>query len=175
MTNILSARTDDPFIATTEDPIVRWMAERILRHRANKQKLHETSTRDDDELITEEEWNDLCMAQKLVHDADQSLVTPPIGGTRRDQVEKKQRRSFKVRFLVAAVGGVFLIAPMWLMVLHNTLYTSLVSTSVLVFLFGAVVAWRLDSPKEVLATTAAYAAVLVVFVGTNSSPSETPE
>jgi hypothetical protein len=97
----------------------------------------------------------------------------PIGGTRRDMTQKQKTIDFFSRLRISLVGGVFLIGPMWLMVLHNTTWTALVSTSVMVLVWGAISAWRLDSPMSVLSTTAAYAAVLVVFVGTNSQSSAT--
>ena len=70
--------------------------------------------------------------------------------------------------LMALVGGLFLIGPMLIMVTVNTLVASLVVTSACVVLFGLVMAWRLEKPFDVLSATAAYAAVLVVFVGTSS-------
>jgi uncharacterized membrane protein len=59
---------------------------------------------------------------------------------------------------------------MLVMTLHKSRNTSLVTTTISVLLFAIVVAYfaRKASPQEVLAATAAYAAVLVVFVGTNS-------
>ncbi len=53
---------------------------------------------------------------------------------------------------------------MWLMVLHKTLYTALISTTVLVATFRVVMAVFLDRLKDVLLSTAAYSAVLVVFI-----------
>ncbi|KAI0383177.1 hypothetical protein F5Y04DRAFT_250798 [Hypomontagnella monticulosa] len=89
----------------------------------------------------------------------------PIGGTRNDNVAKSWITGFKERLVIAAVGGCFLIGPMWLMMLHKELYTSLGATAGFVIAFGIVMAWFLDKPKEVMSGTAAYAAVLVVFVG----------
>ncbi|KAI0870849.1 hypothetical protein GGS24DRAFT_492692 [Hypoxylon argillaceum] len=89
----------------------------------------------------------------------------PIGGTRNYSVVKGLEAQLKDRIMIAAIAGFFLIAPMWLMVLHNTLYTSLVSATAFVTVFGLVLAWFLDTRKEVMSGTAAYAAVLVVFVG----------
>ncbi|KAI1858394.1 uncharacterized protein JN550_012678 [Neoarthrinium moseri] len=89
----------------------------------------------------------------------------PIRGTRNDDVAKSWKNGFKERLVIAAVAGFFLIGPMWLMVLHNTQYTGLVSTTAFVVAFGIVMAWFLEKPKEVMSGTAAYAAVLVVFVG----------
>ena len=68
---------------------------------------------------------------------------------------------------MAISGGVFLVAPMLIMVLHPTLVTSLVTSFVFVFVFSVTAAYFLDKPFDVLSGTAAYAAVLVVFVGTS--------
>lgn len=93
----------------------------------------------------------------------------PIGGTRTATIAEKGAQEFRDKVVMATVGGFFLIAPMWFMVLRNDLYTSLVSTTAFVAAFGIIMAWNLDKPKEVIAGTAAYAAVLVVFVGTGST------
>jgi hypothetical protein len=58
----------------------------------------------------------------------------------------------------------FFIAPMWLMVLHKTIWTALISTTAFVFAFAIIVGYLLQGP-EVLSIVAAYAAVLVVIVG----------
>jgi hypothetical protein len=95
------------------------------------------------------------------------------------------------RFVVAVVGGLSLIVPMLIMVQCKSLVASLVTVSVSVLIFSvAMAAWPLVfrylpwvrrwraaggdetshqfGAKEVLFITAAYAAVLVVFIGTNS-------
>lgn len=95
----------------------------------------------------------------------------PIGGTRYDLLEKKKKEGFWERTLFALVGGGFLIGPMLLMVLHNTRVTALVSTSIAVILCGVLAAWKLTDPLSVVSVTAAYAAVLVVFIGTSGSGS----
>lgn len=89
----------------------------------------------------------------------------PIGGTRLRAFEAARLKKILRNYGMAVIGGGFLVAPMWLMVLHNTVFTTLATTTVCVSLFGAVVSWRLAGPMEVLSVTAAYAAVLVVFVG----------
>jgi hypothetical protein len=93
------------------------------------------------------------------------IESKPIGGTRDRNLRHTWIKGFRQRLGVAAVGGIFLIAPMWLMVLHRTLYTALISTSVFVSIFGLTMALFLDGLKDVLSSTAAYSAVLVVFVG----------
>lgn len=74
------------------------------------------------------------------------------------------------RLWMGVCGGLALIAPMLIMVLHNDEITSLVTTSVATMLFSLTLAYFGDNLKgqEVLACVAAYAAVLVVFMGTNS-------
>jgi Family of unknown function (DUF6594) len=89
----------------------------------------------------------------------------PIGGTRDENFQRAWNKGFQQRVGAAVVGGIFLIGPMWLMVLHKTLYTALVSTTVFVVVFGLLMALFLDKLMDVLSSTAAYAAVLVVFVG----------
>ena len=77
--------------------------------------------------------------------------------------------AFVSRLVVAAIGAAFLIGPMWLMMLNTKLYTSLISTTVFVAAFGFLMACVLDAYSEVLSSTAAYAAVLVVFVALTTS------
>ncbi|KAH6632163.1 hypothetical protein F5144DRAFT_602909 [Chaetomium tenue] len=93
----------------------------------------------------------------------------PIGGTRSENRAKSELAQLRDRVVMALLGGVFLVGPMWLMMLQRTLYTCLVATTVCVVLFGLVMAWLLERPMEVLSGTAAYAAVLVVFVGLNNA------
>lgn len=74
---------------------------------------------------------------------------------------------------MAMFGGVALIGPMLIMTLHPSRNTSLVTASVSTFLFALLLAFiASDSAgKDVLGATAAYAAVLVVFVGSSMAPS----
>jgi hypothetical protein len=92
----------------------------------------------------------------------------PVGGTRDENFQRAWIKGFRQRVVAAVVGGLFLIGPMWLMVLHKTRYTALVSTTVFVAVFGLMMARVLDKLMDVLSSTAAYAAVLVVFVGLNT-------
>lgn len=70
--------------------------------------------------------------------------------------------------MVALLGGIALVGPMLLMVLHNDQTTKLATTSVAVFLVAAFMAcYSKASPEIVVSVVAAYAAVLVVFVGAN--------
>ncbi|KAH6671173.1 hypothetical protein B0J14DRAFT_656158 [Halenospora varia] len=68
----------------------------------------------------------------------------------------------------ALFGGLVLIGPMLIMALHPTKITVLVTTTMFVLSVAIVLAWRMEDAqnKDIVAATAAYAAVLVVFVGT---------
>lgn len=73
------------------------------------------------------------------------------------------------RFIVALVGGSFLIVPMVIMTLNPSQTKSLVTVSLAVLLFVLVLSFVVRvSNVETLVATATYAAVLVVFVGTSS-------
>lgn len=85
--------------------------------------------------------------------------------TRPENYRRSWMRGFYERVGVAALSAAFLIAPMWLMVLHNTLYTGLASTTGFVAVFGLATSLFLHTPTAVMSCTAAYTAVLVVFVG----------
>jgi len=93
-----------------------------------------------------------------------------IGGSAKDQIRRSQVKEFLYRLGLAVLGGAFLVGPMWWMVLHRTLYTTLISTTALVATFGIIMAYFLEDGNAVLSSTAAYAAVLVVFVGLNTAP-----
>lgn len=75
-------------------------------------------------------------------------------------------KAFLQRLVLALFGGVVLVGPMLLMVLLNNQTVSLATTSVAVFVFALVVSAYSNGPAEVaVGVVAAYAAVMVVFVG----------
>ncbi|KAF1344154.1 hypothetical protein BDV97DRAFT_403101 [Delphinella strobiligena] len=84
--------------------------------------------------------------------------------------ERAQAQAFIGRLSMAVFGGLSLIGPMLIMKVHPSQKTSLIVTSLATMLFAVAVAVfaKDTSGKDVLAATAAYAAVLVVFVGTSS-------
>jgi hypothetical protein len=92
----------------------------------------------------------------------------PIGETRNENIKESKWKNFRHRLEMATIGGIFLLVPMWIMVLHRTKYTALILTTILVALFGLIMAGFLDREMDVLSSTAAYAAVLVVFIGLNT-------
>lgn len=91
-----------------------------------------------------------------------------LGGSRNAANKKEAFEQFLQRVGMAFIGGVFLIGPMLLMVLHKSRTTTLVTTSFCVFAIGLVFSVYLEKPFDVLSATAAYAAVLVVFTGTST-------
>jgi hypothetical protein len=88
------------------------------------------------------------------------------------RLEQEQKAAYSERLSMGLFGGIALIAPMLLMVLHRDRNTSIITTSVATVLFAVSLAGRATDlgGKDVLAATAAYAAVLVVFVGASLSP-----
>jgi len=74
------------------------------------------------------------------------------------------------RILAALLGGLALIVPMIIMSLDDSVEKSLITPSVSVAVVAIIVALASSgSSRDVLNFTAAYAAVLVVFVGTSLS------
>jgi len=88
------------------------------------------------------------------------------------QVKKeKEKLAFSLRLQMAIFGGLALIAPMLIMRLHPTLLTQLLTTSLFVLSFGTALAFLLKDSDEkyIVSASAAYTAVLVVFVGASGS------
>jgi hypothetical protein len=87
--------------------------------------------------------------------------------------EKDSRKAlFLLRLSFALFGGLALIAPMLIMTLHQTKLTALLTTSIFVTAVAVVLAYVMEDAqnKDIVAATAAYTAVLVVFVGTAMTP-----
>ena len=82
-----------------------------------------------------------------------------------------KKDTFFARLPLALAGGFALIAPMLIMTLHKSKLTSLLTTTVFVLAVAVALSWFMKdaSPKDIIGATAAYAAVLVVFVGTGGN------
>ncbi|KAE9371830.1 hypothetical protein N431DRAFT_492117 [Stipitochalara longipes BDJ] len=139
----------DPFYVTGERIVDRCMLNAAMRGKENP----------DDPLR---------LTQSIGQWETGNFRPEPVGGTRDENFQRAWITAFHQRVGAAVVGGIFLIGPMWLMVLHKTRYTALISTTVFVTAFGLMMALFLDQKMDVLSSTAAYAAVLVVFVGLNT-------
>jgi uncharacterized membrane protein YqjE len=72
---------------------------------------------------------------------------------------------------MSTFGGLTLIVPMLIMVLDPRKLVSVVTTSVFTLAVGLILAIWMDEAesKDMIAATAAYAAVLVVFVGAGTT------
>lgn len=140
----------DPFLATGEYAVDTFILDRYIRDRSNATEKFRsvTSTRP-----WEKSWH---LDDERNHDS--------ICGTRSGNTAKMLMN----RVAFATIGGSFLIVPMWLMVLDGELYKTLIVTTICVASFGLMMAVILEEGKDVLGSTAAYAAVLVVFVGTSN-------
>ncbi|PSN58618.1 hypothetical protein BS50DRAFT_595289 [Corynespora cassiicola Philippines] len=91
------------------------------------------------------------------------------GFSSRKDLASQYSKGFLSRLKMALFGGIALIAPMLIMKLHPTELTGLLTTSLFVLAVGVILAWCMKDAdkKDILGATAAYAAVLVVFVGTS--------
>lgn len=87
------------------------------------------------------------------------------------RLRRAERKALTQRILMGLFGGIALICPVLVMVLYASRNTNLITVSVATIHFASLLAiGASDSTgKDVLAATAAYTAVLVVFFGTNGS------
>lgn len=87
------------------------------------------------------------------------------------RLERAKKQAFAQRVLMGLFGGVALISPVLVMVLHPSRNINLITVSVATILFAVLLAIGASdgTGKDVLAATAAYAAVLVVFLGTSGA------
>ena len=110
-------------------------------------------------------------------DSDVESARPPERGVTKHRFERMQRlarlerkHGMQRRFVVAIFGGLSVIAPMLVMAIHPSQVKTLATASVAVIVFALILAWKSSARVEtLLATTAAYAAVLVVFVGVKNN------
>ncbi|KAH9223720.1 hypothetical protein DL95DRAFT_379735 [Leptodontidium sp. 2 PMI_412] len=95
---------------------------------------------------------------------------PPITAGTRLAYNQDMRNSERWdRLYMALFGGIAVVGPMLIMVLYKHQLSSILTVSVCVFLFGLWMAFfSTGNPETVLAAVAAYAAVLVVFIGTST-------
>lgn len=95
---------------------------------------------------------------------------PSTRGTTREKAEdiKKRAKEFHMalkRFLFAILGGLAIVVPVLIIALGSVPTKTIVTVAVAVFLFALAVAWASSaSPESLLGATAAYAAVLMVFM-----------
>jgi len=85
--------------------------------------------------------------------------------------KEEKMTQFISRLAMALFGGFALITPMLIMTLHQTRLTTLLTTSLFLVAVASILAWWMEDAqnKDIIAATAAYAAVLVVFVGAGTN------
>lgn len=85
------------------------------------------------------------------------------------RLRREEKEALTRRILMGILGGIALICPVLVMVLYPSRNTNLVTVSVatIVFAFLLAVGASDGTGQDVLAATAAYTAVLVVFFGTS--------
>lgn len=91
---------------------------------------------------------------------------------RAEHLAAKHRKMALInRMAMSTFGGLTLIVPMLIMVLNSSKVTTVVTTSVSTLVVGWALAVWMDEAdkKDMIAMTAAYAAVLVVFVGAGTN------
>ena len=94
---------------------------------------------------------------------------PKLVGTSRAGADSQMRF---LRLAYALAGGIGLLAPMLIMVYVPGTTASVATTCAFMVLFALGLAlWSDAQPREILTISAAYAAVLVVFVGVRVQPS----
>jgi len=113
-------------------------------------------------------WRALLPRRQVVPD---DAEAPQLPGHARGHWKKtRDLRAVTERLMYGILGGLALVVPMLVMVLHNTVLTALLTVSVATILFAALCAFYAEiRPMQLVGATAAYAAVLVVFVGTTNS------
>jgi len=92
----------------------------------------------------------------------------PIADTRSGSFSARWFERFSSRLLMGLVSGAFLLAPMWIMVLRSDTFIKLGVTTASVAAFATVMTFSLQETQDVVSATAAYAAVLMVFVGAST-------
>lgn len=85
----------------------------------------------------------------------------PLASTRTETL----RRALWLRVGAAFLGVIFLVGPMWLLVLKREVYFQLGFTTGCVSVFALMMAWIAPTADVVFSASLAYAAVLMVFIG----------
>lgn len=125
---------------------------------------------------------EIAAAQQRVRAVDAFWSTLEVKGTnasgvnrevalRRAEEMVRDKNAFYARLSMALFGGLALIVPMLIMTLVPSRTTSLVTTSLCVLAVAVALSYFMKTAeaKDVMACTAGYAAVLVVFVGTGET------
>ena len=164
MTETRKKKGYDPFVVSTDYAMQRVQLEEVQAQWRSTLDQRDLDPAKRKQFL--EDMEQLTTKYGLDAEVDQDKILRFGGGTRSSMNQKEMIEQFTRKVIMAMIGGSFLIGPMLVMVLHPGLVTSLVTTSACIFAFGLVMSIFLNAPFDVLSGTAAYAAVLVVFIGT---------
>lgn len=176
----LNGRSKDPFIVTTDKADDLALIMEITESTQERRVVSIDGSLTSDVGEDERNFRDFDIENKdEIAKADldrlKRLPEPPDAeklslhaGSRMIMNREEKLQGLAIRLGMALIGGAFLIVPMLIMVLVPGNVTALVTTSVFVFTFGVALALSLDDAFNVLSGTAAYAAILVVFVGSSN-------
>ena len=156
---------NDPFIVTTEKELDRVLLKEMAQKWEETRQLGTNPTMEQRMAKLTAVINGAAGDQR--HEPRDKDKWKMLKAPRHIGNKKETFELFMQRLLMAAIGGAFLVGPMLVMVLHRSVLTSLLTASLCVVAFGLTMAIYLEKPFEVLSGTAAYAAVLMVFVGTS--------
>ncbi|KAK0707808.1 hypothetical protein B0H67DRAFT_647950 [Lasiosphaeris hirsuta] len=162
----------DPYVVTTEKVDDSILIQEFMMNLNDERDRQYDQLHDEDDAynqpVTKLERDLEFLSDQQSPSADNAKLELFAGS--RNMMNRQDRvKAFFQRISMALLGGAFLIAPMLIMVLHDTRLTALFTSSAFVVSFGVAISFYLDKPFDVLSGTAAYAAVLVVFVGTNGT------
>lgn len=112
---------------------------------------------------------DMSRIREKIKEYEERFNTLP-GEARGQILELQDLNAFYDRAKMGLLGGLALIGPMLIIVLKNDLLTTLIVTSASTVIFAGMLAifGHEQKGETVLASVAAYAAVLVVFIGASS-------
>jgi hypothetical protein len=161
---------NDPFLVSSENTLDLQLLKEVGKSWRREAKQAEDDLWESEKYLPEKFDADTTLFRKLAEPVDMGKLKM-FGGSRTLMNQKEAFEQFLKRISMACIGGAFLIGPMLIMVLHQSLLTTLLTASIGVATFGLIMALFLEKPFDVLSGTAAYAAVLVVFVGTSSGGS----
>jgi hypothetical protein len=156
----LKGKFDDPFVMTSEKNQKLALLKEVVQEWRKKSSIPKRFFfRNDEKYLISKLEEDIKRLEKLTEPRDKH-DWPLFGDSRNVVNQKEATTQFLKRISMSAIGGAFLIGPILVMVLHKSLLTTLLASSVCVILFGIILAFALDDPFNVLSRTAAYAAVL---------------
>lgn len=168
MTKTRKNRGYDPFIVQADCFMQRESLRNAHQHWPSKHSGHPMrpiAAGQEENLRRFERGMELLQSEQGVRDVNNPVR---MGESRSLRIKDDRFQAYMEKLGTALFVGAFLVVPMLIMVLRPGLVTSLVTTSVGVFVFSVVMSWSvfLTTPFDMLSATAVYAAILVVFIGT---------